>query len=121
MLIYVPGAMGLNVTVHFCAGKISAVDFGGHDEQSCACGKMGVKKSCCRDLHLAFRSDNQEQANHQGFYFEKIRLSNKCCIPGRLVFTRTYGLIIGDENHYCTHSPPKNFGSLYLRCRVLKL
>src|SRR5690606_36904045 len=62
VLLYLVPAIGVTVSAHHCGGVITSVslkmlDFG----HKCPCGKLPMKKDCCRDETTTFRLSEEQQ------------------------------------------------------------
>ena len=59
-ILYMAGAMGATVHIHYCMDKLRSASLLDKDEDKC--GKCGMskqvqkKKNCCRDEHKTFKS-----------------------------------------------------------------
>lgn len=67
MLLYVPSAIGMNVNIHFCHGKIASVNFGLIANEGCTCGGTKSiakpKSSCCKDVHFKCELKSKQDAS----------------------------------------------------------
>lgn len=49
LLTFLLANTGMAVTVHYCGGKLSSINFFSLDNHPCKCGKKAMKKDCCKD------------------------------------------------------------------------
>ena len=49
LLTFLVANTGMAVTVHYCSGKLSSVNFFSLHNHPCKCGKKLMKKECCKD------------------------------------------------------------------------
>jgi hypothetical protein len=49
LLTFLMANTGMAVTVHYCGGKLSSINFFPLDGHYCKCGKKAMKKDCCKD------------------------------------------------------------------------
>lgn len=93
-LLYMAGATGATVHVHYCMGKVMGANFGHGDDEMCVkCGmKKSVSKGCCKDEHKTVKT-----ADHQ---LAKLSFS----LTGSLVFLPT-------TPFYCSFREPLYTGT----------
>lgn len=53
---------GMAVTMHFCGGEITSIDFFSTEKKACECGDKLMKSSCCKDKTAVFKTkiDNEK-------------------------------------------------------------
>ena len=78
-ILYMAGATGATVHVHYCMGKFMGAGFVHKDEDKC--GKCGMKKSiskgCCKDEHKTFKTSDH-QLSKASFYFSHNQTASVC-------------------------------------------
>ncbi len=72
-LLYLTAFSGATVTVHYCAGSVSAVSLDeGYAKKNCdKC--QAKKKSCCQDKQTVLQGNNNHEILLQPFSFEKVK------------------------------------------------
>ena len=65
LFCYLIPAVGLSVVVHYCSGKLASVSLLLTDNSACSCGKMPMKKSCCKNKVTAFKIRDAHQLSKQ--------------------------------------------------------
>lgn len=59
MMLYMAGAMGATVHLHYCMGEFVGVSLIHHEEHKCSkCGmvKKTMNNGCCQDEHITFKT-----------------------------------------------------------------
>lgn len=61
LLTYLTFSTGINLSKHYCGGKLISVKLSSQQEK--ACDKCGGKpmKGCCKDIQSSFKIDNDQQ------------------------------------------------------------
>lgn len=49
LLTFLMANTGMAVTVHYCGGKLSSINFFPIDNHPCKCGKKAMKTDCCNE------------------------------------------------------------------------
>ena len=60
LILYLIPTSGINLSVHYCGGKISSIYFGTITTDKCACGSKKMKKNCCQDKNFSFQVDDEQ-------------------------------------------------------------
>lgn len=60
LLLYILPAIGANVFVHYCGGKISSISIATVHADSCGCDGKKMKKDCCKDETISFQIDDEQ-------------------------------------------------------------
>lgn len=47
---------GMAITLHYCDGEISSINFFSTERQKCDCGEKAMKSSCCKDKTTIFKA-----------------------------------------------------------------
>lgn len=57
--MFLLGNSGIAVTVHYCGGKITSIDFIPDSKYKCKCGKKAMKPGCCKEKTSVFKVNNE--------------------------------------------------------------
>ncbi len=61
LLTYLAFSIGINLSKHYCGGKLISVKLSSQQEKSCSmCGGKPMK-GCCKDISSCFKIDNDHQ------------------------------------------------------------
>ncbi len=55
LFLFVITNSGMAISIHWCGGKLSSVDFFSCSKNKCACGKKAMKPGCCKDKKVQFK------------------------------------------------------------------
>lgn len=67
-LLFLVSNSGMAVTMHWCSGKLTSIDFFSADKSLCKCEKPAMKSDCCKDKTTTFKAKNDmAQANYFAF------------------------------------------------------
>ena len=47
ILAYTLPAISMNVSMHYCGGKLASISFFSDNEDGCVCGVKKMKRNCC--------------------------------------------------------------------------
>lgn len=106
LFLYLIPTYGINVTVHYCGGKFSSLNFDTSAKSKCICGSKKMKTNCCDDKTFSYEIDD-EQAKTQEYLLTfsnsfnrdiDLRSSFELCYVG-------FPIIVSE---YYFHHPPKN-------------
>lgn len=108
---------GLNVSLHFCGGKIKSISFtGANDEKGC-CGNKEKSKKCCHETSTYFKVSNDQFASHH------CTLQVKSTTLFSFVYLQPSNNVLKSNINYTAlnnHSPPVLLNKpLYLQHKVL--
>lgn len=74
MVFYLFSALGIDMNIHFCAGKFDSILFASHENEGCKCSSgsefkpLGIYKkvkSCCKDLHIHCALDSSHHSEEE--------------------------------------------------------
>jgi hypothetical protein len=65
IVIHLLFSVGIAVSSHYCAGKVTSVKLSILAEHKCPCGKKPMKKDCCREEAKTFKLKNEQQKADQ--------------------------------------------------------
>ena len=120
LLLYLIPTFGVNVTVHYCCGKIASVSFGSSTQKLCACGSKKMKKNCCQNKKLSFSVKN-DQLKSQVVAFaspKSIGVHDVLSHPQPFE-NRIYSLCLEED---FIHPPPDNLKqSLYILNKTIRI
>ena len=75
-ILYVAGASGATVNIHYCMGQFAGWDLGHDEENSCAsCGmdkQSKEKEECCRDEHKTIKVDDVHKMTESFVHFLQV-------------------------------------------------
>jgi hypothetical protein len=118
--VYLISAVGVNLFVHYCGGKVSSVSIAISHNDACGCDNKKMKKDCCKDETILFQIDDDQIQQNQH-------------LSPPIKYTCFYALInkpldiancltINQKVFYCLYHPPNDVGSdLYLFNRVFRI
>jgi hypothetical protein len=120
LCFYILPAIGLNVFVHYCGGKISSISIAIAHHDSCGCESKKMKKDCCKDETFSFEFDDDQIQLKQDFNtIAKFTYSPTLLSQPLLLPNCSYkSLTVLD----CSFHPPnKGSTSLYILNRVIRI
>lgn len=119
-LLYVVPVIGINISVHYCCGKIASISFGAENANLCACGSKKMKKNCCQNKTFSFQLKCDQQVstplslkitNSKNFQFSVIPDFELNYYP-ILNVTSTYSL---------EHPPDKSKLPIYILNKIFRI
>lgn len=121
MLLYLVPIVGVTVTVHTCAGKITSSSFSPFGiGQGCTCSDNKMEKDCCKDETASLKLDDEQQKT-QFIFFSLTKLNTEQAdLPGSLIFD-TLTSLFSTGFGYNLHPPDDKRHPLYLRYRVFQI
>lgn len=119
LLLYILPAIGANVFVHYCGGKISSISIASAHADSCGCDGKKMKKDCCKDETISFQIDDEQIQLKQDFNTTaKFTYSPTLLLQPLLLPNHSFrSLIVLDCS---SHPPNKGSSSLYILNRVFR-
>jgi hypothetical protein len=54
---YLITASGVNISLHYCGGKLKSISFFNHNNENSCCGKM-MKKGCCKEKTITIKTND---------------------------------------------------------------
>ena len=117
LLTFLTANTGMAVTVHYCGGKLSSINFFPLDGHYCKCGKKAMKKDCCKDKTTFLKmKDDLVKTNLTAFKISTSKLI--LSLPKAIEFVPTAQTQLVVLSLY--HPPPfKPTSPTYLLDRVL--
>jgi hypothetical protein len=117
LLTFLTANTGMAVSVHYCGGKLSSINFFSLDNHPCKCGKKAMKKDCCKDKTTFLKmKDDLGKLNLTSFKITQLKLSIALTKPIEFVPTAQTQLV----GSLFYHPPPfKPKSPIYLLDRVL--
>lgn len=120
LFIHLLFSIGVAISTHYCAGKITSVKLSLLAEHKCPCGKKPMKKDCCKEEAKTFKIKNEQQKAYQftlkifQAFTSQPLFSNDC---------KSYNPQPLTLNRYlCFGHPPDNTKSpLYIQHRVFRI
>lgn len=61
VFLYVLSVSGASFNLHFCGNSLEQISFAGFGHKGCCCGKAMMKKDCCKDKQISFKSEKDQQ------------------------------------------------------------
>ncbi|MDZ4747562.1 MAG: hypothetical protein SH808_03690 [Saprospiraceae bacterium] len=85
LFCYMMPAIGVSLTAHYCGGKLASISLFHHDGPGCPCGKMPMKKDCCKDKTTFIKlNDNQYKMPALALGFSKGLQTTPPFLPWKL-------------------------------------
>jgi hypothetical protein len=105
-VLYMAGATGTTIHIHYCMGKVMGAGFGHDDEEMCVkCGMTkSISKGCCKDEHKTVKTTDHQLAK-ASFDFTNDHVAIPCA-PFYFAFTEKAAGITADDNLAQIHAPP---------------
>ena len=66
LTIYLLGTTGVVLSKHFCGTRVAHISLFGKTK-SCACGKVKMPKSCCKDTSVKLSTDDNQRITNFDF------------------------------------------------------
>jgi len=120
LILYILPAIGANVFVHYCGGKISSFSIAIAQSGSCGCDDKSMKKDCCKDETISFQIDDEQIQLKQDFNATaKFTFSPTLLLQPLLLPNHSFrSLIVLDCS---SHPPNKGSSSLCILNRVFRI
>ncbi len=123
MVLYMAGAMGATVHMHYCMGDLVGASLLHHDEHKCdRCGmvKRTDDNGCCKDEHKTFKTTEHSKTTND---LQLLQFS-EAVIPPVTHYTRysTAPVIADRHTPVRANAPPPWHGCpIYIRVRNLRI
>ncbi len=104
LLLFLITNSGLAMAIHWCGGKLVAIDFFSAQKNHCPCGTKPMKKGCCQDRITTIKA-NDELAKSNNLNFKVTQVS---LIPKEFfvsVISAHFHFVISDFYY----PPPEHF------------
>ena len=104
VLFYFLFSIGITANVHICREKIRSISFF-NAPKSC-CGKMKMKKGCCKNVHFVVKKTGAEKINPS----QKIQIHPVFSFPQevQVVEKSAYISFLEIDKPILFHPPPEN-------------
>jgi len=120
LILYLMPTFGLNVTVHYCFGKIASVSLGSSATNQCVCGIKKTTRSCCIDKNFTFQVDDNQIKTQNCVISINKSLGIKALNPISFKFEQlNFSLVVFKHNFY--HPPNKAILPLYILNQVFRI
>lgn len=120
LFLYLIPTFGINVTVHYCGGKISNIAFGTVTKDTCACGSKKMKKNCCEDKTFSFEVDDDQAKTQESILTFSKSLTFEAFLPQSFEYSYIcFPLLISTD--YFHHPPNYVKQQLYILNQVFRI
>lgn len=123
-ILYMAGATGATVHIHYCMGKLMGASLVHSDDDMC--GKCGMKKKgqnngCCKDEHKTFKNGDHHQLAKADYHFSAKAIPAP--LPGISPDSYVAAHIQPPVITFRGHSPPYHWRSrpIYLLIRNFRV
>lgn len=120
ILLYVVPVIGINISVHYCSGKISSVAFCVENTNLCLCGTKKMKKNCCQNKNFSFQLKcDQQVSSPLSLKIPNFKIFQFSVIPDFIL--NFYPILNGTSTYNLEHPPDKSVIPIYILNRIFRI
>jgi hypothetical protein len=107
LVLYIIPVIGINLSLHYCGGKITSVSFNAKNKGSCSCKSQVMKKGCCQNKEISIKQTS-DQDKAPECYLSQVNLIHFLdYLSSAFSFLYFQPSFISNQL-YCSHHPPDN-------------
>ncbi len=119
-LLYVVPVIGINISVHYCSGKISSIAFGSENTNLCLCGSKKMKKNCCQNKNFSFQLKcDQLVSSPLSLKIPNFKFFQISIVPDFDI--NYYPILIVTSTYNLEHPPDKSELPIYILNQIFRI